>query len=205
MREAPWYLKAYTMYDYWVNAKVRGGWSEETKAGRHWGYLVGDFTKLAWFYCVWLLFRKVILVAFLELTDGSLNAGMSLVLQLVDTGMLLFLWPFNDSQTTFVEAVAGKGVGREGASEGAREEGREGGREREGRGERERSCLCVCVISGHRRETCTARVCEIEPETPSDNPCSLLIAQSLRRQTRSPDSPQASRTPSHTSPSPSRS
>ena len=47
------------------------------------------------------------LVAFLELTDGSLNAGMALVLQLIDTAMLLFLWPFNDAQTTAIEALAG--------------------------------------------------------------------------------------------------
>ena len=155
MRDAPWYLKAYTLYDYWLNAKVRGEWSEETTAGRHWGYFVGDFTKLAWFYCVWLLVRKVMLVAFLELTDGSLNAGMSLVLQLVDTGMLLFLWPFNDSQTTFVEAVAGEGVGRESGSERGKNGGRE--REREREEEKEREVVCVCNIWSRERDVHSAR------------------------------------------------
>jgi len=100
-------MKPYTFYDYWSNAKVRGEWSEDTSAGKHWGFFVGDFTKLAWFYCVWLLVRKLALVVFLEMTDGSLNAGASLALQLADTAMLLFLWPFTDAQTTMCEALAG--------------------------------------------------------------------------------------------------
>ena len=107
MGAAKFYAKPYALYDYWCNLKVRGGWSDGTVSGRHWSFFIGDFSKFAWFYCLWLFFRKIAISAIMTLSDGSLNAGLAVATQLLDATMLLLLLPYNDLQVTGIEAITG--------------------------------------------------------------------------------------------------
>ena len=47
------------------------------------------------------------MAAVLELTDGELNATLSIAAQALDTILLLFLRPFNDGEVTTCEALSG--------------------------------------------------------------------------------------------------
>lgn len=58
-----------------------GEWVTENKIGTHWAFLVGDFTRFAYLYCIWLLFKKIALTSSMEHSDGALNASIALVLQ----------------------------------------------------------------------------------------------------------------------------
>ncbi len=100
MAEAKWYGKLYVLYDYVSALKVRGEWSDNNSAGRHWGFVVGDFSRFAYLFCVWLMIKKILLLTIMEHLDGEVNAGMALTLQLLDSVMLVVLLPFNDMQVT---------------------------------------------------------------------------------------------------------
>jgi len=105
--KAAWWGKFHASHDYFVGLRSRGGWGGDESVGRHWQFLVGDFTKFAYLYCVWLLFKKIALTANVAHIDGEANAWVALGLQLVDTVLVVFCIPFNDMQTTGVEALAG--------------------------------------------------------------------------------------------------
>ena len=61
-------------------------------------FLVGDFTKFAYLYCIWLLTKKLLLTAILQHIDGAPNAALAVSLQALDTIALVTLLPFNDVQ-----------------------------------------------------------------------------------------------------------
>ena len=98
MAGAKWYGKLYALYDYLGALKIRGGWSDGNTAGRHWGFLVGDFTTFAYLFCVWLMIKKILLLTTMEHLEGEVNAGSALTLQILDVVMLVVLLPFNDMQ-----------------------------------------------------------------------------------------------------------
>jgi len=53
----------------WLHAKRHSGeWSEHTKEGKFWGFLVKDLKSKAWKYFAWLLVRKFLLAATMALT-----------------------------------------------------------------------------------------------------------------------------------------
>jgi hypothetical protein len=106
-REAKWYGKPYAMYDYYSGLKIRGGWSDGNAQGRHWSFLVGDFTKFAWFYCVWLMGRKICMAIIMTASEGSLNASLAVGNQFLDSIMIIIFLPYNDMQVTAVEALCG--------------------------------------------------------------------------------------------------
>ena len=104
---AKWFGKYYAVQDYLTGLKCRGEWGADSSAGRHWSFIVGDFTKFAYLYCIWLLVKKLLLTATMQHIDGGANAVIALSLQGIDTVLLVLLLPFNDMQTTAIEAVAG--------------------------------------------------------------------------------------------------
>jgi hypothetical protein len=64
-----------------------------------------DFCKTAWAYSLWLLVKRLFLSIALNAFDGSANAILALVIQSVDTGLLLLLRPFINRQTELSESV----------------------------------------------------------------------------------------------------
>ena len=84
------------------SAFERGGW-EDSAVSAHWGFLVGDFCMGAWIYSVWLLVKRLLISTVLNLVDGALNALLSVAIQFVDTGLLLYMQPYIDRRTAFTE------------------------------------------------------------------------------------------------------
>jgi hypothetical protein len=57
----------------------------------------------AWAYSLWLLVKRLFLSITLNTIDGSANAILALVIQSVDTGLLLFTRPFINRQAELTE------------------------------------------------------------------------------------------------------
>jgi hypothetical protein len=62
-----------------------------------------DFCMAAWAYSLWLLVKRLFLSITLNTIDGSANAILALVIQSVDTGLLLFTRPFINRQAELTE------------------------------------------------------------------------------------------------------
>ena len=57
--------------------------------------LIGDYVGSAWFYCVWVVVKKLWISAASNITDAGLNAGISLLNAVADLALLTYLWPFS--------------------------------------------------------------------------------------------------------------
>ena len=85
---------------------VRGGWIE-TESSAHWGFLTNDFCGSFWAYSIWVLVKKLWLTCVLNMFDGIANAALALVVQFVDTILLLYLRPYVDWKSDLTEALGG--------------------------------------------------------------------------------------------------
>jgi len=83
--------------EYYHSKRHEGEWSEETKEGKFWSFLIKDLKHGAWKYFGWLLIRKFLLAAIMALTLGAINAGANVLLQVVDVSVLFLLNPFSDN------------------------------------------------------------------------------------------------------------
>lgn len=104
--------KAKTLMGKWVlikvyfnNAQVRGEWNDGDARILRWSWLISDYTRGTWGFALWLLVRRLYMSATVNLTDGPLNAGLSLAAQVVDTALIMALRPFNEHKTNVQEAV----------------------------------------------------------------------------------------------------
>ena len=70
-------------------------------------FFLGDMTKLGVVYAIFLVGKRIFTSATLSLVDGSTNALMSMSMQAMDSFLLLIAHPYNDSQVTTTEAIAG--------------------------------------------------------------------------------------------------
>jgi hypothetical protein len=70
-------------------------------------FFVGDTTRLGIYYAFFLVGKRVYLAAVFQLTDGELNAMLSIAAQALDTSLLLALRPFNDGEVSLNEALSG--------------------------------------------------------------------------------------------------
>ena len=67
--------------------------------------LIGDYVGSAWFYCVWVVVKKLWISAASNITDAALNAGMSLLNALADLILLMYLWPFSARMANVAEFI----------------------------------------------------------------------------------------------------
>lgn len=88
---------------YYHAKRNKGEWVEETKESKFWSFLVKDFSKTAWKYCVWLLVRKLLFAAAMGLTLGALNAGCVVILHIFDVSIIFFMNPFSDNAFNTLE------------------------------------------------------------------------------------------------------
>jgi len=65
--------------------------------------LIGDYIGSAWFYCVWVVVKKLWISAASNITDAALNAGISLLNAFVDLMLLVYLWPFSARMANVAE------------------------------------------------------------------------------------------------------
>jgi hypothetical protein len=64
-------------------------------------------TRIGVVYAIFLVVKRIYTSATMELVDGSTNAMMSIASQSIDSFLLLVTHPYNDSQVTTTEAIAG--------------------------------------------------------------------------------------------------
>ena len=83
--------------EYYSARRHKGEWTEDTKEGKFWSFLVKDFSTQAWKYCLWLLVRKLMFAAAMGLTLGAANAGAVIILHIFDISVLTFMNPFSDN------------------------------------------------------------------------------------------------------------
>jgi hypothetical protein len=95
--------KVIIAHAWFVSAFEMGGWEDNTVSA-HWGFLVGDFCLGAWTYSIWLLLKRLLISTVLNTVDGALNAVLSVAIQFVDTGLLLYAQPYVDRRTAFSES-----------------------------------------------------------------------------------------------------
>jgi hypothetical protein len=93
-----------TFYGEW---RAKGEWNSDNLHARHYTFVLGDMSKLGAAYAIFLLAKRIYMTATLELSDGSLNAGLCVFMQTLDSILLSILRPFNDGQATTTEIVAG--------------------------------------------------------------------------------------------------
>jgi len=68
--------------------------------------LIGDYVGSAWFYCVWVVVKKLWISAASNITDAGLNAGISLLNAVADLALLTYLWPFSARMANVTECIA---------------------------------------------------------------------------------------------------
>ena len=59
---------------------------------------MGDYVGMFWMFALWNLVRKTLFSLILNLLDGKPNAFCSLVLQFLDTGLMLWCQPFGNEK-----------------------------------------------------------------------------------------------------------
>ena len=65
--------------------------------------LLQDFCVGAWAYSMWLLVKRVWLSGVLNSFDGYFNAILSLAIQFMDTGLMLFMRPHSNRKVEITE------------------------------------------------------------------------------------------------------
>ena len=92
---------------YWGQTSVQGDWNDSNATIRFWSFLIGDFTARTWVYAVWPLVRRIWMSGTVNITDGQLNAVLSLIMQSVDTILLLLVRPYNSRLDNLYEGMGG--------------------------------------------------------------------------------------------------
>lgn len=59
--------------------------------GKFWSFLIKDLESTAWKYFAWLLIRKFLLAAVMALTIGAVNAGATVMLQVMDVSVIFMM------------------------------------------------------------------------------------------------------------------
>ena len=99
--------KLKTVSHFYTEWRARGEWNSDNAHARHWGFVLGAMSKLGFIYAFFLLFKRMYISATMEFSDGKPNAVLAVLIQTLDSILLLALRPFNDSQETLTEALSG--------------------------------------------------------------------------------------------------
>lgn len=76
--------------DYFQSQRYRGNWiTGDSAEMKSWKWLIQDFSKKSWQLFSWVLLRKLLLAGVMELSIGSANALLNLLLQLMYILILL--------------------------------------------------------------------------------------------------------------------
>ena len=67
---------------------------------------VGKVKTVSQMFALWVLFKRIWMSATVHMSDGPLNAAMSLGFMICDTGIIVFLRPYNDFKTEIIQALA---------------------------------------------------------------------------------------------------
>ena len=87
--------------------QIKGEWNDDNKHARRWNFLVSNVTLTCWVYSLFLLLKKTALSLVLSTLEGRANAFFSLVIQALETGLLIWYRPHIELRTAFLEVVGG--------------------------------------------------------------------------------------------------
>lgn len=99
--------KAMRLREWYLAVEARGWWKDGSDNA--WGlkFLVGDYVGSAWFFGIWLLVKKILLSAATTVVDGHGGAIFCIVVQTVDTILILAFRPYVSKVTCLSECFAG--------------------------------------------------------------------------------------------------
>ena len=99
-------LPKYVLWKHYLElVQARGDWNDDDPHIFRWSWFISDFAGGAWGFSLWLLFKKIYMTATVNLSDGPVNAALSLGFQMADTLLVVFLRPYNSYQTNLQEVV----------------------------------------------------------------------------------------------------
>jgi len=84
----------------------KGDWCAVDHKIHRWSWLITSYAGGMWWFALWALFKRIWMSATVNMTDGPLNAAMSLGFMICDTGIIVFLRPYNDFKTELIQACA---------------------------------------------------------------------------------------------------
>ena len=85
---------------------AKGDWCSVDHKIHRWNWLITSYSGGMWMFALWVLFKRIWMSATVHMTDGPLNAAMSLGFMICDTGIIVFLRPYNDFKTEIIQALA---------------------------------------------------------------------------------------------------
>jgi len=85
---------------------AKGDWCYDDHKIHRWNWLITSYAGGMWMFAVWVLFKRIWMSATVNMTDGRLNAAMSLGFMIFDSGIIVFLRPYNDFKTELIQACA---------------------------------------------------------------------------------------------------
>ena len=61
----------YALFRDWKERfSTRGSWDDSNPQIRYWSWLIGDYTKGVWFFCLWTILKKMWVSASTNMADG---------------------------------------------------------------------------------------------------------------------------------------
>jgi hypothetical protein len=89
-----------------TDRSAKGDWCYDDHKIHRWNWLITSYAGGMWMFALWVLFKRIWMSATVHMTDGPLNAAMSLGFMICDTGIIVFLRPYNDFKTEIIQALA---------------------------------------------------------------------------------------------------
>jgi len=97
----------FVIRSYWQHASEKGDWNDDPAIHPTlfcWSWLISDCKSSTWWFSLWSLARRMIMVANVNLIDGPVNAALSLGIQISDSLLLFCLFPFNSYNANLQQA-----------------------------------------------------------------------------------------------------
>jgi hypothetical protein len=85
--------------------EIKGEWNDDNRHARRWNFLVSNVTLTCWLYSLFILLKKTALSLVLSQLEGRANAFFSLVIQGIETGLLIWYRPHIQLRTAYLEVV----------------------------------------------------------------------------------------------------
>jgi hypothetical protein len=96
---------AMRMREWYLTSVARGHWKDGNEDAWRVKFFVGHYVHSAWFFGMWILSKKVLLLAATTMLDGRANAIMSIIVQTVDMLFTLGLRPYVSKVTCVAECT----------------------------------------------------------------------------------------------------
>ena len=90
-----------------TNRSIRGEWNDDNGSARRWTFFVDGFSGPGWKYAVFVMVKRTLLLIAVNCLLERPNAFCSLILQTVDTFLILMFRPFATTERVRNEVIGG--------------------------------------------------------------------------------------------------